>query len=225
MRLRLALALLLLPARSQPEIDVRLLEDSVVVRAVRAPLDDVLTRFAQATGADIVYDPARPRQLVTLTIEARTAAEAVEKLLEGQGLNYVVRLDPSGRKVEMLVVVGGARPSFAAGRTGRPGSPPPAEEEAEPGEVEEPFAPGEDLAPPPALPVEGATQSGGGAASPGAPGGAIGPEPSSPESPGYEPPPPEQPQPPAPASYPGAGPPSPAPPVYPGPASYPPGGH
>jgi hypothetical protein len=222
MRLGLALALSLLAARSQPEIDVKLLEDRVVVRAVHAPLADVLTRFAQATGADITYDPAPPRQLVTLTIEAKTAAEAVEKLLEGQGLNYVLRLDPSGRKVEMLVVVGGASPSSpaAAGRVQRPGSPPPAEE-IEPEETEEPFAPGEDLepSPAPAPPVEGATPSGGGAAFPGSPGL----QPSSPETPGGVPPQPGQPQPPAPASYPGAGPPP--PPVYPGPASYPPGGH
>ena len=76
MRLRLALALWLLAARSQPDIDVTLRGSRVVVRAVGAPLADILTRFGQATGAQVVYEAPRPRQLVTVVIEADSPAAA-----------------------------------------------------------------------------------------------------------------------------------------------------
>ena len=94
MRLRIALALSLLAARSQPDIDVALRDGRVVVRTVGAPLAEVLSRFAQATGAEVVYETARPRQLVSVVIEAASPAEAIAQLLEGQGLNYALRLDP-----------------------------------------------------------------------------------------------------------------------------------
>jgi hypothetical protein len=205
-RLKLALALSLLAARSQPQIDVTLRDNRVVVRATAAPLADVLTRFAQATGAVIVYEGARPRQLVTVVIEAASPAEAVARLLEGQGLNYVVRLDPTGKVVEQLVIAGSvspAPPPAGAARNPRAGPPvfrPPEEEEpSEPAEIDVPVAP--------EMP---------------------GPEPSSPETPsGPAAPEPGQPQPPGPASYPEAVPENPAapqPPVFPGPASYPGGG-
>ena len=205
MRLRLALALSLLAARSQPQIDVTLRDDRVFVRATAAPLADVLTRFAQATKAEIVFEGTRPRQLVTVVIEAGSPAEAIEHLLEGQGINYVLRLDPTGKTVELLVIAGSVSPApTPAGAARSPRASPPAfrppEEEApaEPGEAEEPFAP--DAAQDPNL--------------------LLGMSPEDATQPG-------EPEPPAPASYPGAvptSPPLPTPPVYPGPASYPPGG-
>jgi hypothetical protein len=200
MRLRLALALLLLAARSQPGIDVTLQGSRVVVRAVGAPLADILTRFGQATGAQIVYEAPRPRQLVTVVIEADSPAAAVTQLLEGQGLNYVLRLDPTGKGVDMLVIAGSANPApTPAGSARNPRASPPAflppeeEDQTEPGEIE-----------------------------------ATGEEPPGPETPpGSVAPEPTEPQPPAPASYPGSGPVNPSvpqPPVFPEPASYPPGG-
>jgi hypothetical protein len=227
MRLRLALALSLLAARSQSDIDVTLRDSRVVVRAVGAPLADILTRFAQATGAKVVYEAARPQQLVSVVIEAGSAAEAMGQLLEGQGLNYALRLDPTGQNVEMLVITGSVNPAAApAGAARTPRSPKPSPEEVyevPPGEVDQPFAPeGQDPSAPPGTSAEDATNPALAApwpgAAPGAPGGM---EPSSPVAPsGSVAPEPGQPQPPAPASYPGS-PPVPPPPVYPGPASYP----
>jgi len=106
MRLKLALALWLAAAPSSSEIEVVIRGDRVVVHAVAAPLAEVLSRFARATGAEVVYEAPRPRQLVSIHIEAETAGEALTQLLEGQGVNYALRLDPGGRKVEMLVVTG-----------------------------------------------------------------------------------------------------------------------
>lgn len=225
----------LLGARSQSDIDVTLRDNRVVVRTVGAPLAEVLSRFAQATGAKVVYEAARPRQLVSVVIEAGSAAEAIAMLLEGQGLNYVLRLDPTGQRVEMLLVTGSAGPPAAsAGATRAPRSPaaPPPEEmdEVSPGEVDQPFAPdaaeGQDPSVPRGTSPEDAMNPALAAPWPGAaPGAAPGLEPSNPGAPsGSAAPEPGQPQPPAPASYPGGAPGSPPvtpPPVYPDPASYP----
>jgi hypothetical protein len=212
MRLRLALAIWLVAAPSSPSVEVTLRAGRVAVHAQRAPLSEVLARFSEVTGARVVYEAARPVQLVSVGIEADSAAEALGRLLEGQGLNYALRLDASGRAVEMLVVTGTSSPAPAsAPARGRvPVAP------AEP--VEETFAfeePPFEAADPGADP--------GGAFGPGAPGGGFpeggfpsGDPGASATDPGA---PPGQPQAPGVASYPGAPPgqqPYPAPPV-PGP--------
>jgi hypothetical protein len=207
----------------------------VSIHSQSAPLAEVLSRFAQATGAEVVYEAARPRQLVSVVIEAASPAEAIAQLLEGQGLNYALRLDPTGRNVEMLVVSGSASPATAPAGTSRNprASAPPAPQEAYealPEDLEEPPVPdptealepgvpagtpaGDMMGPALAVPFAGP-----------APGAAPGAEVSGPSTPsGLPAPEPGQPQPPAVASYPGAAPvgaPPPSPPVYPGPASYP----
>jgi hypothetical protein len=201
--------------------------ERVSIHSESTPLADILTRFAQATGAKVVYEAARPRQLVSVVIDAGSAAEAIAMLLEGQGLNYVLRLDPTGQKVEMLVVTGSAGPPAASARATRaprsPAASPPEEiQEVPPGEVDQPFAPDAAEGQDPSVPPEDAQNPALVAPWPGAvPGAPPGLEPSNPEAPtGSASPEPGQPQPPAPASYPGS-PPVPPPPVYPGPASYP----
>jgi hypothetical protein len=94
--------------------DVRVDGDRVIVQATSVPLTDVLSRFSQATGAKIVYDSAKPRQLVTVEIHAASQAEALSQLLEGQGLSYAVRLDPTGRSVDMLFLMGKGQPATAS---------------------------------------------------------------------------------------------------------------
>ncbi|HSD27213.1 MAG TPA: STN domain-containing protein [Vicinamibacteria bacterium] len=232
MRLRLALALSLLATPSHPEVQVTLRDGRVVVRATGAPLAEVLKSFAEATGTEVVYDATRPRQLVTVAIEAGSAAEALAQLLEGQGLNYVLRLDPTGKVVEMLFVAGSASPSptpaGSARNRARPPSFRPPEERApeEPDEIEPSLAPegAEGVDPSAGSPPGDAANPVPGEAWPGiAPGVTPDQEPSgSGTPPGSTPPQPGQPQPPAPASYPGGfPPPAPQPPVPPGPASYP----
>jgi hypothetical protein len=227
------LALPLAGGAALPDAHVLFDQGRISIHSQQAPLTEILSRFAQATGAEVVYEGARPRQLVSVAIEAASPAGALAQLLEGQGLDYVLRLDPSGRNVEMLVVSGSAAPAAAsaATRSPRPPAPPPAEESfeappdafpftADAAEGLEPTAAagdagdGEALSPDPSIPFVGST--------PGAPFGA---EPSNQEAPpepsALEPSPPQTP---APASYPGEGPlgPSvPSPPAHPGPASYP----
>ena len=230
------LALPLVGGATRSETRVLVDHGRVSIHSESAPLAEVLSRFARATGAEVVYETARPRQPVSVVIEADSAAEAIAQLLEGQGLNYALRLDPSGRNVEMLVVTGSAGPpaaSAGATRTLRsPATPPPQEVDdvAPGGDVDQPFAPeaadGPDsLLPPGTSPEDVMNPT---LLAPGlgvAPGAPPGLEPSSPEAPsGSAAPAPGQPMPPAPASYPGSAPaipPVPSQPVYPGPASYP----
>jgi hypothetical protein len=133
----------------------------VDLTARAAPLAEVLDRLARQIGMKIVYEGAAPRQLVSLTLQGRSPAEAVLGLLEGQGLNFALVGDPTGMRVETLLVAGLApasspSPSSGAGHAvfapamRRPTGPPPGSgpDTVEPDEEEEPL---EDTA---GLPIE-----------------------------------------------------------------------
>jgi hypothetical protein len=127
---------------SRPQ--VRLENGRVIVHARGTPLTDVLNRFSEATGAKIVYDQVKPSQLVSVEIDAASEAEALAQLLEGQGLGYALRLDRSGRGVEMLFLTakgGGGAPRSSTTADERVASldPPQAEPMLEePDEADEP---------------------------------------------------------------------------------------
>ena len=168
---RTALAVLLflaLPARA--EVTVTVAGERVNLRAVAAPLNEVLDQLARRTGMKVVYEGGQPRQPVTLTLESRTPAEAVMAVLEGQGINFGLRTDASGARVERLLVASGgggaaAGPAAAPGRPTAAGAPPPPpmpdfepDEEVEtkeeaPDEAAEPPAPQPPAQAPPGLPT------------------------------------------------------------------------
>ena len=104
--------------------------------ATAAPLADVLDRLARQTGMKVVYEGPAPRQLVTLSLHGRTPTETVLSVFEGLGVNFALVADPTGARVQTLVVAGTATasssPSSAAasrpasaGRPRRPFGPPP----------------------------------------------------------------------------------------------------
>jgi hypothetical protein len=86
--------------------DTRIVLDGgrVSIHAESTPLAEILGRFAKATGAEIVFESTQPRQILSVGIEADSEVEALVRLLEGQGVNYALRLDPTGREVEMVVI-------------------------------------------------------------------------------------------------------------------------
>src|SRR5262245_51881984 len=106
------------------EIQVRPNGGLIDVHATAAPMQDVLSRIAQQTGMKVVYDGAPPRGLVTLTLLQRTPAEAVLALFEGAGVNYAMKTDRSGTRVDTLIVTGGASGAGAAAAP-RPSAPQP----------------------------------------------------------------------------------------------------
>jgi hypothetical protein len=160
MRLSAALVVVALAAApATAEVVVRVSGGRVDLTATAAPLADVLDRLARQTGMKVVYEGAAPRQLVTLSLHGRTPAETVLSVFEGLGVNFALVADPSGSRVQTLVVAGTATASSpassaAAGRSPsppsarRPFGPPPgaSPETAEPSfqEPDEEPTPGEE---------------------------------------------------------------------------------
>ncbi len=110
--MRLSAALVVLALASAPaaaEVAVRVSGGHVDLTATAAPLADVLDRLARQTGMKVVYEGAAPRQLVTLSLHGRTPTETVLAVFEGLGVNFALVADPSGSRVQTLVVAGTAR--------------------------------------------------------------------------------------------------------------------
>ena len=102
--------------------------DKLDLHATAAPVAEVLDRLAKQTGMKVSYDGPVPRGRVTLNLTGLTPVQAVVSLLEGQGLNYALRMDPTGTRVETLLLVapGGSGPGGSASGSGASGPAAPA---------------------------------------------------------------------------------------------------
>jgi hypothetical protein len=117
----LALGFLGGPVRA--EVVVRVASNLVDIDADSVPLADVLDDLAGQTGMEIVYEGSPPRQRVSLTLRGRSPAEAVQDVLEGQGLNYALIADPTGTRVQTLMIAGAAGTGTSAGSSAPPAGP------------------------------------------------------------------------------------------------------
>ena len=144
----LALAVVLGARSGGTETDVRKAAgDKLDVRATAAPISEVLDRIARETGMKVTYDGAPPRARVSVSLTAVTPAQAVLAVLEGQGLNYALRMDPRAVRIESLLMVAG---SGAGGPVPAVRPPGPRQIDREPDITEpEEEAPTEAPAPPP----------------------------------------------------------------------------
>lgn len=142
----LAAVLAFLPPSASAAVEVQVESDGRVSVRADAPASEVLDRLAARTGMKIVYEGTAPRAHVMVAFERRTPAEAVLMILEGLGVDHVMRLDATGKRPEMLMLSASNAPSRApappapASTVMRPPPPPPeevVEEEPEP-ESEEP---------------------------------------------------------------------------------------
>jgi len=117
------MALAVVPAEA--EVVVRVSGGHVELTATAAPLADVLDRLARQTGMKVVYEGPAPRQLVTLSLHGRTPTETILSVFEGLGVNFALVADPSGSRVQTLVVAGTATASSSpsSAGAGRPISP------------------------------------------------------------------------------------------------------
>jgi len=106
------LALAAAPARA--EVVVRVSGGQVDLTATAAPLADVLDRLARQTGMKVVYEGQAPRQLVTLSLHGRSPTETVLSVFEGLGINFALVADPTGSRVQTLVVAGTATASSSS---------------------------------------------------------------------------------------------------------------
>src|SRR4051812_21826120 len=86
------------------DLEVRAASGTVTIHARNLPLSQILDRLAAATGMTLSYEGTRPSAPVTLSIDDVPESEAVVRLMEGLGVSYVFRTDPSGRHVDQLIL-------------------------------------------------------------------------------------------------------------------------
>jgi hypothetical protein len=103
----------LLPVVASAEVEVHVANDGRVSMRADAPASEVLDRLASRTGMKVVYEGVAPRGRVMVAFEGRTAAEAVLMVLEGLGVDHLMRLDATGTRPELLMLA----TSSAAPRT------------------------------------------------------------------------------------------------------------
>jgi hypothetical protein len=134
----LATALFTLVAVSaQSELEIQVRGSSVDIRARRVPLQQVLDALSQKTGMKIVYDTEPPQEIVTFDLSNLSVNRALMEVLQGHGLTYAVSMDPSGLKVDTLLLTHGG-----AGGLKAPSAPPPMPEQEQQQEFyEEPEPP------------------------------------------------------------------------------------
>jgi hypothetical protein len=116
----LALAAVLAARFGAAQTEVRRVGDKLDVRATAAPVSEVLDRIARETGMKVTYDGAPPRARVSVSVTGVTPAQAVLSVLEGQGLNYALRMDPRAVRVETLLMVAGTGAAAAVPPPVRP---------------------------------------------------------------------------------------------------------
>jgi hypothetical protein len=132
------------------DLDVQARNGQLTLRVRSAPLVDVLQTVSHKTGLKVVYEGRRPSQLVTANIEGLPEAEALGRLFEGLGINYVFQSDATGRRVDLLIISAGSTsgPS-AVSPPVRPQAPAFVGRDVEPVEPDEPPQAGESEDEPP----------------------------------------------------------------------------
>ena len=116
----LALAAVLAAGPGGAQTEVRRVGDKLDVKVTAAPVSEVLDRIARETGMKVTYDGPPPRARVSVTLTGVTPAQAVLSVLEGQGLNYALRMDPRAVRIETLLMVAGTGAAGAAPAPVRP---------------------------------------------------------------------------------------------------------
>jgi len=133
-------------ARSELNIQVR--GTSVDIRAQRVPLQQVLDNLSQKTGMKVVYDTEPPQEIVSLDMRDISMRGALMQLLQGHGLTYAVRMDPTGMRVETLLLTHGGAGALKAAPPRQP-PPPMMPEQQEQQEYYEEMAEPNEPPPPP----------------------------------------------------------------------------
>jgi hypothetical protein len=112
MRVRFAVPLLaILPSVVSADLYVKGQNERITVKASREPLARVLAGIARESGIAVVYQSPAPSHLVTISLDDVTPQEALIRLFDGQGLNYIFQLDATGSRVATLILAGTASAS------------------------------------------------------------------------------------------------------------------
>lgn len=102
-------------------VEIRSVSDRTFdVQAKNASVATVLECLSERAGFKLSVDPgAAIRQLLTIRLDGRTAAQSVDRILEGLSVNYALAQDPDGGRLLMLMITGrsGAATSLSASST------------------------------------------------------------------------------------------------------------
>jgi hypothetical protein len=92
----------------------------LTIQCNEAPLETVFTRIEQEAGVELILEDSVKSKRLSADLVDVPIAMAVQRLLEGAGVNYAVMMDPMnwGRVDKIFVGAGGGGPS-------RPAPPPP----------------------------------------------------------------------------------------------------
>lgn len=87
-----------------------------------APLSSVFEKIEEVAGVELILEDAIKSTRLTANLDAVPVAMAVQRLLEGSGVNYAVMMDPRdwGRVDKVFVGAGGGGPARSAAPTRQP---------------------------------------------------------------------------------------------------------
>ena len=94
----------------------------VSISCRNAPLESVFEKLEQVAGVELILEDAVKNKRLTANLENVPLAMAVQRLLEGNGVNYAVMMDPRdwGRVDKVFVGAGGGGPARSAPPPRRP---------------------------------------------------------------------------------------------------------
>ena len=108
---------------SAGEMPAVVYEDGLLaIRCADAPLGGILEQVKAATGMDLILEGAPPTARLTAHLEAQPVSQALPRLLEGTGVDYLLVADRADPRRVATLYVGGAKTGAPAG----PGAPVPA---------------------------------------------------------------------------------------------------
>jgi len=118
----LATLVLLAGQASAQSVAVSYQDGLVSISCRNAPLESVFEKLEEVVGLELILEDAVKNRRLTANLEEVPLAMAVQRLLEGHGVNYAVMMDPRdwGRIDKVFVGAGGGGPARSAPPPRRP---------------------------------------------------------------------------------------------------------
>jgi hypothetical protein len=85
------------------DLDVQVVDDRVSIRATAVPLEELMAMLDRAAGTESVVAPELAGRNVSVHFDGLFLGDAVEKIFEGQNLDYIV---VGGRRIRVTAVSG-----------------------------------------------------------------------------------------------------------------------
>ena len=106
------------PSWAQP-VTVVYQKGLLTIQCTNAPLSSVFESIASQTGIELILEDETKSKRLTASLNDVPVAMAIQRLLEGTGVNYIVMMDPSDWGRVGKVFVGGGGSGAGSARTAR----------------------------------------------------------------------------------------------------------